>query len=693
MASKLIIVESPAKAKTLKKFLGKRYKIEASMGHLIDLPKSKLGVDVEENFKPRYITIRGKGKILDKLKKEAKKSTEVYLATDPDREGEAISWHLERVLPIPNNKCRISFNEITKEAVKTAVKEPRDIDENLINAQQARRILDRLVGYKLSPLLWTKIKKGLSAGRVQTVAVRLICEREREIDAFVSQEYWTIEGSFKSKEGIFKGQLYRINGNKFHLEEKSSAEQTAKEIRKQSYVIKRIRERKRKRNPYPPFTTSTMQQEAIKQLKFTARKTMYVAQQLYEGLDIGEMGTTGLITYMRTDSVRTSSEAQNIARKIIKNQFGKEYVPSQPRIFKRRGQSSQDAHEAIRPTDPALKPEEIKKYLNNDQYNLYRLIWERFIASQMAAAEFHGLTVDVTGGSFLFRATGSNIVFPGFLALRGTDSFEETILPPLQEKEKVNLEKLDKEQHFTQPPPRYSEGTLVKTLEENGVGRPSTYAPIVATIQQRGYVLLNNGRFVPTDLGITVNDLLVEYFPEITEVEFTARMEEKLDRIEEGKEDWLQILRDFYGPFAQKLEKAQEKMSKIEIEDEKTGLSCEKCGAEMIVKVGRFGKFLACPRFPECKHTQPYMRLENIDCFVCSQGKIVEKRSKKGRTFYGCDRYPECNFVSWKRPLTENCPECGAFLVEKRKKGQILKECGRPECEYQEKEDESGAKS
>ncbi len=689
MANKLVIVESPAKARTLKRFLGRNYSIEASMGHLIDLPKSKLGVDVEKDFRPHYITIRGKGKTLAKLKKKAEKAKEVYLATDPDREGEAISWHLKRALTIPNKNCRVVFNEITRDAVKEAMQAPRNIDQKLVDAQQARRILDRLVGYKLSPLLWKKVKKGLSAGRVQTVAVRLVVEREREINDFQSEEYWTITGNFKAPRGEFKARLFRVDGERIRIENEDQVRGIVTELEKENYKIEKISERRRKRRPLPPFITSTLQQEAIKRLNFSARKTMTVAQQLYEGLQIGGRGHTGLITYMRTDSVRTSPVAQNVARKIIEEKFGKKYLPQKAQQYQGK-KGSQDAHEAIRPTDPALTPEKAKPHLNHDQFRLYRLIWERFIASQMNPAEFFGLNVDVGGGKFIFRANGSQVIFPGFLKLLGAENIEENILPELEEGEKVELTGLKDEQHFTQPPPRFTEGTLVKELEAKGIGRPSTYAPIVSTIQQRGYIVIEDRRFKPTELGFKVNDLLVSFFPEITEVQFTAQMEEKLDKVEENQGDWVQLLHDFYGDFQKKLEKAQEQMQEVEIEDQKTDVKCDKCGAQMVIKHGRFGKFLACPRFPECRNTKPFMILEDIDCFNCGKGKIVQRKSKKGRTFYGCDRYPDCDYVTWSRPLSEDCPECGAFLLEKRSKKGKKKVCARKECDFVQGEDKGG---
>lgn len=681
MADKLIIVESPAKAKTLKKFLGRKYAVEATMGHLIDLPKSKLGVEIEDNFAPRYITIRGKGKILANLKKKAKSSQEVYLATDPDREGEAISWHLSNALAIPNENCRVAFNEITKEAVLGALKNPRPVDLDLVNAQQARRILDRLVGYQISPILWQKVRKGLSAGRVQTVAVRIICEREEEIEAFVPEEYWSLEGIFKGKEGTFIAQLHRIDSKKARIANEAEAQKHYDLIKATNFLIEKIKQRKRKRNPAPPFTTSTLQQEAIRQLGYTARKTMFIAQQLYEGIDVGSSGSTGLITYMRTDSVRVAASALEAVRDYIQGEFGNKYLPDQARYFKKKGRS-QDAHEAIRPTNPSLTPQELTKHLNKDQLSLYRLIWQRFVASQMAAAEYDGLTVDIAGDRYLFRTAGSRLTFPGFLKVLSHKP-EDNILPRLTEKEAVSLEELKKEQHFTKAPPRYTEGTLVKTLEEKGIGRPSTYAPIVATIQQRGYVIMEEGRFKPTELGLIVNELLIEHFPEIAEIEFTALVESGLDRVEEGELDWVMLLGEFYESFARRLEEAKKNMKTVELKEEETNIECAKCGRKMVVKYGRFGKFLACPGYPDCKYTLSYSLINDIDCIKCDDGKIVERRTKKGRVFYGCTNFPACDFMIWQKPTKEKCPICGAFLVEKRSKAGVVKSCAREDCPFE----------
>lgn len=686
MTERLIIVESPTKAKTLKKFLGRRFKIVASKGHLIDLPKSKMGIDIENNFQPKYITIRGKGKILSDLKQKAKKADQVLLATDPDREGEAISYHLANALQISDKNCRVTFNEITKEAVKTALKQPQKIDMKLVNAQQGRRILDRLVGYKLSPLLWEKVKKGLSAGRVQTVALRLICEREREIEAFKPEEYWSFHGEFKVKAGSFAAELFRINNQKVKCDNKKDALNLQQEIEKQKYFIDSLKEGERRRNPFPPFITSTLQQEAIKQLGFTARKTMTIAQRLYEGVDLGKRGSTGLITYMRTDSLRIASDAQNSARDYISSEFGPEYLPANPRQYKQKGRT-QDAHEAIRPTNPKLSPQEIKEFLDQDQFKLYQLIWQRFMGSQMKQARFKTITCTIKGGKFLFRATGSKLIFKGFLAIYNKLKSEDKLLCDIEADEAAELKKLKPEQHFTQPAPRYTEGSLVKVLEEKGIGRPSTYAPIVATIVQRGYVMINEKRFYPTELGFVVNDLLINNFPLVTDVKFTAEMEAKLDLVEEGKQDWLDIIAGFYDDFSQRVEQAREKLKTIKIADKETDIPCAKCGAKMVEKFGRFGKFLACPNFPECRYTQPYLRKEDIDCFKCETGKIVERKSKKGRVFYGCNNYPNCDYTTYKRPLTKKCPLCGAFMQkENNNKSDGGYVCARTECDYKSTE-------
>ncbi|AZR72361.1 DNA topoisomerase I [Anoxybacter fermentans] len=686
MPDKLVIVESPAKAKTIRKFLGKEFRVEASMGHVIDLPKSQLGVDIENNFKPKYITIRGKGKILNSLKKAAKKSKEVYLATDPDREGEAISWHLARALKLDTDKpCRIEFNEITKKAVQNAIKSPRVIDQHRVDAQQARRVLDRLVGYKLSPLLWNKVRKGLSAGRVQSVAVRIICDREREIEAFVPEEYWTIDAQLSDKNETFVARLYRIDNKKFKISNEKEAKEHETLLKKEKFIVEEVKEMERKRNPYPPFTTSSLQQAASNFLGFSTKKTMFVAQQLYEGLDLPQ-GTVGLITYIRTDSTRISDEAQVAARKYIEKKFGSKYLPEKKRYYRAR-EGAQDAHEAIRPTDVFLEPDSIQKYLTPDQYKLYKLIWERFVASQMSPAINKIFTIDIKAGKYLFRLTGTTTIFQGFQII---DSFgskkKDQELPELKKGDILNLIKIIPEQHFTQPPARYTEASLVKTLEEKGIGRPSTYAPIVATIQQRGYVVKDGKTLKPTELGFIVTDLLTEHFPDVIDVEFTAMLEDQLDKVEDGSVDWVKVIKDFYKTFEQRLEQARKEMENVELESEVTDVICEKCGRNMVVKHGRYGKFLACPGYPECKNTQPYIIKTGVKCIECEDGELIERRTKKGRIFYGCSNYPECEFITWNKPVKEKCPECGAFLIEKQTKKNKYYQCVRKECGYKQKE-------
>lgn len=685
MDKKLVIVESPAKAKTIGRFLGRRYQIEASMGHVIDLPKSQFGINVEEGFTPKYITIRGKGKIMATLRKAAKKCSGVYLATDLDREGEAISWHLAQALHIDlQEKCRIEFNEITQRAIKKAVETPRPIDTNLVNAQQARRILDRLVGYNLSPLLWNKVKKGLSAGRVQSVTLRIVCEREQEIENFVEEEYWSIQVLFETQTGEeFTAQLHRIQDEKFTISSEEEARRHQKAILAAApYQVGEVSQTERKKNPPPPFITSSLQQKASNVLNFSSKKTMYLAQQLYEGLDLGKKKSSGLITYMRTDSTRVAQEALQEVRGYIKKNLGSEYLPEKPRYFK--GKKAQDAHEAIRPTDVNHRPEEIKKYLNEEQYRLYRLIWERFVASQMQASRFLQLQILVPAGEYQLRATGSKLLFPGYLAV---DTFgqkrEDEDLPVVKKGEPLTHKDIQLEQHFTKPPPRFTEASLVKALEEMGVGRPSTYAPTLATIQQRGYVNKEGRTFHPTELGTTVNHLLTQHFPDVTDIEFTARLEERLDAIEEGSDDWVKILEDFYRPFSQRLQKAQQEMEDVEIPDEVTEEKCQECGQNLVIKHGRFGKFLGCPGFPDCKFTKPLVKKVGVTCPQCKEGEITQRRSRKGRIFFGCSQYPDCQFVSWNRPLKEDCPQCGSFLVEKKNKKKTIRQCSQKECHYQ----------
>jgi len=685
----LVIVESPAKAKTIKKFLGRNYKVEASMGHVRDLPKSKLGIDLENDFEPNYITIRGKGKTLNKLRKAAKKSEDVYLATDPDREGEAISWHLAYALKLSDeDNNRIEFNEITKTAIQNAIKNPRTIDKDLVDAQQARRLLDRLVGYRLSPLLWKKVRKGLSAGRVQTIAVKIICEREEEIRNFDEEEYWSLEVELKNdNDEKLKADLYRIDNKKFDLESKEEVDQVIKDIKDQDFEIIKVKKRKRRRNAKSPFTTSTLQQRASNKLNFTAKKTMYLAQQLYEGIDIGSEGTVGLISYIRTDSTRLSNQAKNGAKDYILNKFGDKFLKSSKKKSKNNS-NAQDAHEAIRPTDTQRTPEKMKKHLSKDQFKLYDLIWKRFVASQMSPALYESISGQFkVGDRYKFRVSGSRLLFPGHLILTGKAKEDDIDLPVLNEGDKYSLLKTNPEQHFTTPPPRYSEASLVKTLEEEGIGRPSTYAPTLSTIESRDYVEKDGRYFQPTELGETVTELLTDYFPDVTDVEFTAGLEKRLDEIEKGNEDWKIILRDFYEPFYQRLENARENMESVQIVEE-TDEVCDECGSPMVVKYGRYGKFLACSSYPECKNTKPYLIKTGVDCPECDEGEVIERTSKKGRTFYGCSNYPDCNFMSWNKPVDKPCPECGSLMVEKttKAKGKHYK-CSNKECGHTEKAD------
>ncbi len=684
MAKKnLVIVESPAKAKTIKKFLGKNYDVEASMGHVVDLPKSKMGINIEENFEPKYITIRGKGKVLKKLRKAKKKSENVYLATDPDREGEAISWHLSRALKLEESKNRIEFNEITKNAISNAMDNPREIDQDLVDAQQARRLLDRLVGYKLSPLLWKKVRKGLSAGRVQSVAVKIICQREEEIENFEPVEYWSITAVFNDGQENFEADLFKIEGEDFDLGSEKEVNKVLKDLEKNKYVIDNIKIKKRRRNPYPPFTTSTLQQRASSVLNFSAKKTMFIAQQLYEGIEIGSEGTAGLISYIRTDSTRLSNEAKGEAKNYIIDNFGDKYY--QGKSYGKSGSNTQDAHEAIRPTSAFRSPDKIKKYLSKDQYALYNLIWNQFIGSQMKPAVYKTYAIDILNGKYNFRFTGSELIFPGFLRLFNGDNKDDYI-PEVEEKDEIEASEIEPEQHFTNPPPRYTEASLVKTMEEEGIGRPSTYAPTLSKIVSRNYVDKKGKYFIPTDLGKTVNKLLNEYFPDVTDIEFTAQLEKRLDQIEEGKEEWQQILKDFYSDFKERLDEARENMEKVNMDIE-TDIKCEKCGRPMVIKHGRYGKFLACSGFPECKNTKPYLDKIGVDCPKCKDGEIVKRKSKKGKTFYGCSNYPDCDFVSWDKPTNKKCPKCGSMMVEKysKKSGKYYK-CTNKECKHTVKE-------
>ncbi|BFH14843.1 type I DNA topoisomerase [Paenibacillus melissococcoides] len=688
MADSLVIVESPAKAKTIGKYLGSKYIVKASMGHVRDLPKSQIGVEIEQDFAPKYITIRGKGGVLKELKDARKKVKKVYLAADPDREGEAIAWHLAHALELDETEaCRVVFNEITKQAVKDAFKSPRQINMDLVHAQQARRILDRLVGYKISPLLWKKVKKGLSAGRVQSVSVKLIIDRENEINAFIPEEYWTITAKLEAGKSRFEAKFYGMNGVKKELANEAEVNEVLAALQKQAFVVSEVKEKERLRHPSAPFTTSSLQQEAARKLNFRAAKTMSVAQQLYEGVDLGKEGTVGLITYMRTDSTRISPTAQEEAKEYIGSQFGAEYVPETPRQYAKKAANAQDAHEAIRPTSVLRSPEQMKPFLSRDQHRLYKLVWERFVSSQMTSAIMDTMTVDLQAGDVTFRANGSKVRFPGFMKVyvEGNDDGtveDDKLLPPLKKGDKLKQEAIEPKQHFTQPPPRYTEARLVKTLEELGIGRPSTYAPTLETIQKRGYVAIEDKKFVPTELGELVIQQMEEFFPEILDVEFTAHMEEDLDHVEEGQQDWVKVLNDFYESFEKRLQVAEEEMKEVEIEDEVSDEICEKCGRHFVYKMGRFGKFLACSGFPDCRNTRPIVKDTGVACPKCKEGKLVERRSKKGRVFYGCDRYPDCDYVMWDRPSVKPCPSCGSLMVEKRSKQGTKLQC--TQCDHNE---------
>ncbi|MEK3722152.1 type I DNA topoisomerase [Paenibacillus sp. FSL H8-0034] len=688
MADSLVIVESPAKAKTIGKYLGSKFIVKASMGHIRDLPKSQIGVEINNNFEPKYITIRGKGSILKELKDARKKVKRVYLAADPDREGEAIAWHLAHYLELDEaEECRVVFNEITKQAVKDAFKTPRKIDLDLVNAQQARRILDRLVGYKISPLLWKKVKKGLSAGRVQSVAVKLIYDRENEVKAFVPEEYWSITAKLLAGASEFEAKFHSIHGEKKELNNEQEVNEILKGLEKAKYVIQEVKEKERLRNPSPPFITSSLQQEAARKLNFRASKTMSVAQQLYEGIELGSEGTVGLITYMRTDSTRVSPIAQEEAKDFIVNKYGDAFYPETPRVYIKKAANAQDAHEAIRPSSILREPDQMKEHLSRDQHRLYKLVWERFVASQMASAILDTMTVDISAGDAVFRAAGSKMKFAGFMKVyvEGNDdgtTEEDKLLPPLQKGDKLKKNQLEPKQHFTQPPPRYTEARLVKALEEMGIGRPSTYAPTLETIQKRGYVAIDEKKFVPTELGELVIQQMIEYFPEILDIEFTAHMEGELDNVEGGTENWVKVLGDFYESFEKRLVFAEEEMEKIEIKDEVSDEICEKCGLHLVYKMGRFGKFLACSGFPDCRNTKPIVKDIGVICPTCKVGHIIERRSKKGRIFYGCDQYPACEFVSWDKPVEQPCPKCGSMLIEKRNKNGVFHQC--VQCDFKE---------
>ena len=690
MGKNLVIVESPAKAKTIGKYLGKNYTVEASMGHIRDLPKSQLGVDKDNNYNPKYITIRGKGELISKLKREAKKSDKVYLATDPDREGEAISWHLAQILNLDeNDECRIEFHEITKSAIQSAIKNPRKINVNLVDAQQARRVLDRLVGYEISPILWKKVKWGLSAGRVQSVTLKIICDRENEINSFVPKEYWTIECILHKSKGkkVFTAKLATYKNKKLEIVSKEQSSEIAKDLESNDFIVKQIKKGLKTKNPLPPFTTSTLQQDSNKKLNYSAQRTMSIAQQLYEGVEIKNHGTVGLITYMRTDSMRISDEAQNSASDFIKENYGAEYVPSERRVYKSK-KNIQDAHEAIRPTYIQITPETAKNNLTGEQYKLYNLIWCRFVASQMASCVMNTTSVSIENGKYGLKVSGSSIKFEGFMKIYEYSLSDEenlsSMLPEFTEGEQLIKKDIKEIKHLTQPPAAFSEATLVKTLEENGIGRPSTYAPIITTLLGRKYIEREKKALKPTELGFIVNNLVSNYFKQIVDVEFTAEMEDKLDKVEEGKENWNKIVDIFYKPLKVSIDIAEKEIAKITIEDKVTDIKCEKCGRNMVIKHGRFGDFLACPGYPECKNTKPIVEELNVKCPKCG-GKILVKKSKKGRKFYGCSNYPECDFVSWFEPSNEKCSICGSSMVKKysKVKGEYF-ECTNPTCKHKE---------
>ena len=683
MAKTLVIVESPAKAKTIEKFLGKsHYTVKASVGHVRDLPKSTLGVDIDNNFEPRYINIRGKGDLIKELKKEAKKAKRVYLATDPDREGEAISWHLAYILGIDeNDECRIEFNEITKDAIKKAIKNPRNIDLKLVDAQQARRVLDRLLGYQISPILWAKVRKGLSAGRVQSVTTKLICEREREINDFVPKEYWSleIEGKTKDNENItFKFISY--NNEKIELNNEEEVNHILENIKNEKLVVEKIESKTRRKSAPKPFTTSMLQQEAANKLSFTTKKTMMVAQELYEGVDIEGEGTVGLISYIRTDSKRISDEAKEKAKTYIIDDLGEKYYKEhKEKKDNKEKKKVQDAHEAIRPTSVFRTPDSIKSSLTRDQFKLYNLIWRRFVASQMEDSLFDVLTVDCKIGNALFRASGSVMKFDGYTKVYNFTERQDKILPPIAENDELEVNKFLPNQHFTQPPARYTEASLVKTLEELGIGRPSTYAPTITTILNRGYVEKEGTSLHPTELGMIVTDILDINFQKFIDVDFTVQMESKLDEIEEGDIQWKDVVGEFYEPLREAIKEANEKIEKINM-DEETDEICEECGSNMVIKYGRFGKFMACKNYPECKNTKPLVNKIGVKCPKCKDGEIILRKSKKGKAFYGCPNYPECDFISWNKPTGEVCKECGSYMVEKRTKSEAKEVCSNKEC-------------
>ena len=690
-SKKLVIVESPSKAKTIGKYLGSTYKVVASVGHVRDLPSSKLGIDIEGGFDPQYISIRGKGPLIRELKAEAKKASKVYLATDPDREGEAISWHLAYLLGIdPDSKCRIAFNEITKDTIKEAVKHPRAIDLDLVDAQQARRVLDRLVGYQISPLLWRKIRRGLSAGRVQSAALKILCDREKEIQDFDPQEFWTIDCEFK-KGRKFTARLEKRDGKDYRPSNEAEKDAVLAELEGKGsdslnepgvYKVGATTEKEIHPRAYPPFTTSSMQQEASTRLNFGTSKTMKIAQQLYEGVDIKGRGTLGLITYLRTDSVRISDVARNAASKYIEENYGKEYVGRN--YYSNKKKEIQDAHEAIRPTNVDIVPDEVKSMLTPDQYKLYKLVWNRFVASQMSPATVKSLTAEIENGRYTFVARGSKVLFDGYQKIYKykKEGEDDKLIPELEKGEKLEPLSIDCEQNFTKPPSRYTEASLVKELEDKNIGRPSTYAPIISTLSERKYVKKEKKSLVPTELGFTVNDIMNEYFTDIVDVKFTAAMEDKLDDVESKGSDWKKLISEFYGPFSDELSKADKAIEKVEIKDRPTGEVCELCGRPMVIKTGRFGEFMACSGYPECKNTKPIVKPTGVKCPECGK-EIVEKRSRRGKLFYGCSGYPDCKVSFWYRPVDKKCPKCGSLLIEKKGRGTTLA-CSNEDCDYKE---------
>ncbi|MDY4963899.1 MAG: type I DNA topoisomerase [Ruminococcus callidus] len=687
--SNLVIVESPAKAKTIQKYLGGDYDVIASMGHVRDLPKSKFGVDVEHDFAPQYMDMKGKEDVIKDLKKHAKKADKIYLATDPDREGEAISWHLAQMLNLNmEDNNRVAFNEITQAGVRNGMSHPHKIDVDLVNAQQARRILDRIVGYQLSPFLWKKVKRGLSAGRVQSVAVRLVVDRENEIRAFKSQEYWSIDAKLTapSSRKVFAAKLATIDGQKTELATKEQTDDILRSLEEAQFIVTGVKKRVTNKQPAPPFITSTLQQDASRRLGFQAKRTMKAAQELYEGVEIEGMGAVGLITYMRTDSLRISDEAKAATAAYIEQTYGKQYLPPTPRVFKSK-KNAQDAHEAIRPSMPELTPERVKSSLTTDQFKLYKLIWERFIASQMANAQLNTVSADITAGNCGFKASGYSVKFDGFTVLyeesKDTDAEDNKVLPPLEQGDVLKVRSLDGNQHFTQPPARYSEATLIKALEENGIGRPSTYAPTITTILSRLYVERDGKQLRPTALGEVITELMKEHFKHIVDAKFTAKMETDLDRVEHGDCDWVSMLHGFYDDFEKTLSKAEVAMEgkRVKVPDEETDVVCELCGRKMVIKIGRFGKFLACPGFPECRNTKKIVQETKGTCPLCGK-KIVLKKSKKGRSFYGCDNYPNCNFMTWSTPVEDTCPKCGCTLFKKGgRSGKLV--CEKPGCGFE----------